>query len=145
MMATAELSFAPAAARAEAQAIARPSLSYWQDAWRRLKANRRAIVSLYIVLALLGFTLLGPLLWRVDPSVQDLDQISAPPGADRGAVIVAPHTPWDGVTMPPDDAADLPADELTSPPAELALAAPATTQAVRLAWRPVPGAAGYRV
>ena len=145
MMAAAELSFAPAAARAEAQAIARPSLSYWQDAWRRLKANRRAIVSLYIVLALLGFTILGPLLWRVDPSVQDLDQISAPPGADRGAVIVAPHTPWDGVAMPLEGAARLPSDQLATPPAGLALAAPATTQAVRLAWRPVPGAAGYRV
>ncbi|MFT6117618.1 MAG: oligopeptide transport system permease protein, partial [Candidatus Azotimanducaceae bacterium] len=32
--------------------LSRPSLSYWQDAWIRLKKNTRAIISLYIVIAL---------------------------------------------------------------------------------------------
>ena len=27
----------------------RPSLTYWQDAWRRFKANPRSLISLYIV------------------------------------------------------------------------------------------------
>ncbi len=143
-MAAAALSFERAVAQPEAEVLARPSLSYWQDAWRRLQANRRALVSLYIVLALLAFTVVGPLLWRVDPSAQDLDQISAPPGADRSAEIVAPHVPWAGVTMPLAEGNRLAAEQLTAP-AELALADPANTQAVRLQWQPVPGASGYRV
>jgi oligopeptide transport system permease protein len=48
------------------QVISRPSLSYWQDAWLRLKANRRALISLYLVLGLLLFTFFGPILWDVD-------------------------------------------------------------------------------
>ena len=144
-MAEAAFSFAPAGARGQAEAIARPSLSYWQDAWRRLRANRRALGSLYIVGALLVFTLLGPLLWRVDPSAQDLDQISTPPGANRAAEIVAPHVPWAGVTAPLAGTERLAAAAMTQAPQGLALAAPADTQAVRLSWRPVPGASGYRV
>ena len=65
------------------QTISRPSLSYWRDAWVRLKANRRALASLYIVIALLLFTIAGPWVWTVDPAAQDLDQLSTPPGADR--------------------------------------------------------------
>ena len=79
------------------QTIARPSLSYWRDAWVRLKTNRRALASLYIVIALLLFTVVGPWVWTVDPTAQDLDQLSTPPGADRRAQIVEPYVPWNGV------------------------------------------------
>ena len=112
-------------------ALARPSQSYWQDAWRRLKANTRALVSLYIVGGLLAFTLLGPLFWTVDPAAQDVDQISLPPGADRSARVVAPYRPWDGTS------------QLTGN--GLRLAETATNDAVRLMWDPVPGAASYYV
>ena len=124
--------FQPAAAAHSAQAASRPSLSYWQDAWIRLKANRRALFSLYLVIGLLLFTLIGPLIWTVDPSLQDLEQISQPPGADRNAVVVAPHSPWDGVARQPLGGG-------------LGLAEPPTTQSVRLAWELLPDAAGYRL
>ena len=123
--------FAPAPALAAAQSISRPSLSYWQDAWLRLKANRRALFSLYIVVALLAFTLVGPFVWRLDPALQDLEQISQPPGADRNATIVEPYRPWNG-----DDAPTT---------ASLRLVEPPNTQAVRLVWAPLPGADGYRL
>jgi len=70
--------FAPAEKKGDIEQISRPSLSYWQDAWRRLKGNTRAIISLYIIIALALFTLIGPLLWQVDPASQDLNQISQP-------------------------------------------------------------------
>ena len=54
--------------KGEIQKIQRPSLSYWQDAWIRLKKNRQAVLSLAIVASLILFTLLGPFLWRMDPS-----------------------------------------------------------------------------
>ena len=63
----------------DVQSLARPSLSYWQDAWQRLKRNRRAVISLLIVIALGLFTVAGPWIWRVDPAAQDVDQISRGP------------------------------------------------------------------
>ena len=133
------LSFAPVVVERDVEAISRPSLSYWQDAWIRLKANRRALVSLYIIIALGVFTVVGPL-FAPDPSAQDLDQISSPPGADRRALIVAPYAPWSGVTV---NAAG--GDSPLAAPLSVSLAGEATTQAVRLYWDAVPGAHGYRV
>lgn len=124
--------FAPLAAEQRRQQLSRPSLSYWQDAWIRLRANRRAIISLYIVIGMLMFTLLGPLVWRVDPSAQDLDQVSRPPGAEREVTLTDPYRPWNGEAVLPARTG-------------LRLAYPANTQAVRLIWDPVPGAQSYLI
>ncbi len=125
------MDFQPAT-RGEAKAgVVRPSLSYWQDAWRRLKLNPRAILSLYLVIALLLFTILGPILWDRDPASQDLDQVSTPPGADRAAFIVEPYSAW----MNPEEVAG----------SGLRLAAEATTQSVRLVWDALPDAIAYEV
>ena len=124
--------FAPLTASDSAQAIARPSLSYWQDAWRRLRQNRRAMVSLIIVIALLAFTLIGPLLWTMDPAAQDIDQISAPPFANRDVTLVEPYTSWDTTDVPAIDSG-------------LSVVGTPNTQRVRLTWSPIPGAAGYLV
>ena len=133
------LSFAPVVAERDVEVISRPSLSYWRDAWIRLKANRRALISLYIVVALGIFTLIGPLF--VPPhSIQDLDQISSPPGADRSAIIVERYVPWSGVTV-----SATVGDGPLAAPVSVSLAGEATTQAVRIFWDPVPGAHGYRV
>ena len=133
------LSFVPVVAHRDVEVISRPSLSYWRDAWIRLKANRRALISLYIVIGLGTFTVVGP--WFApDPSAQDLDQISSPPGADRTAVIVAPYVPWSGVTANARSG-----QGPLEAPASVSLAGEATTQAVRIFWDTVPGASGYRV
>lgn len=120
--------------QSSAPALVRPSRSYWQDAWGRLKANKRAIVSLFIIIGLLIFTFIGPLVWRVDPALQDIDQISIAPGADRRAVIVEPFTAWDGISGAAGNG-----------DAGLWLASDPNTQSVRLKWRTVPGAEGYRI
>lgn len=38
------------------------SMSYWQDAWRRLKKNKVAMVALYIIIFLVLFAFVGPML-----------------------------------------------------------------------------------
>lgn len=123
----------------QTQTLSRPSLSYWQDAWRRLKKNRRAHVSLWIVLALALFAIAGPWIWRVDPAAQDLDRISQSPGLPHTARIVEPFAAWSGVTLDamPVDAPALPRgiEQVGDP----------TTQAVRIQWEPIAGAAGYHV
>ncbi len=47
-----------------------PGLSYWQDAWRRLKKNKVAMVSLFIVIALCLFAFVGPMFQENDYTVQ---------------------------------------------------------------------------
>jgi oligopeptide transport system permease protein len=121
------------------QSLARPSLSYWQDAWQRVKRNRRALWSLGIVIALALFTIVGPWVWRVDPAAQDLDLISRGPGLPATARVVEPFAAWAGVVLE-----TLPA-EGPAVPSDLRLAEPATTQAVRLVWTPARDAAAYHV
>ena len=136
----ATLSFVSAEVQRDVETISRPSLSYWQDAWIRLKANRRALFSLYIVIALLAFTVFGPLVWRVDSAHPDLEQISVPPGADRRVTVVAEEPAWEGVSVQP-----MAASGILPAPSAVTVAGRATTRATRLFWEAVPGAAGYRV
>ena len=124
-------SFAPLSDQQHKEVIARPSLSYWQDAWNRLRANKRALVSLYIVIGLMLFTVFGPVVWPVDPAMQDIDQISQPPGTDRTAILVSDYEPWFGTPGLPGTG--------------LRLAERATSQAVRLQWDALDGASGHRV
>ena len=80
--------FARAEPRRAEKGFARPSISYWQDAWRRLRRNPRALVSLGLVVALALFTIAGPWVWRVNPAAQDIDQISRPPGSSGEGPVV---------------------------------------------------------
>lgn len=127
--------FEPAVVERHAHAISRPSLSYWQDAARRLRNNGRATASLAIVIVLVLFAVAGPWVWRVDPAAQDVDQISQSPSLSSTALIVEPTVSWPGVAAEPTQSAPA----VTN----LRLAQQATTQTVRLTWEPVAGAAGY--
>ena len=115
----------------EKESISRPSLSYWADAWLRLKANKRALFSLYLIITLLLFTVVGPLIWTVNPAFQDLDQISQAPGSNRIAVIIDDYEPWSGQSSSQEEG--------------LHLAEDATTMAVRLVWDALPNSNGHRV
>lgn len=121
--------------------ISRPSLSYWQDAWIRLRRNKRALVSLYILVAMLLFTLFGPMVWTIDPALQDLDRISQGPSLGASALVVTEPGNW----QPPmlDEAPAGQGGELTATPIHT-IDTP-NTQFVRIGWEPVPGAAHYLI
>ena len=129
--------FAPAVIERHVHAISRPSLSYWQDAARRLRANWRAMASLGVVIGLCAFAIAGPWIWQVDPATQDVDQISQEPSLPSTALIVVPSTAWAGVTKEPTQSG--------AGVMGLRLAQAATTQTVRLTWEPIVGATGYVV
>lgn len=57
--------------------------SSWRDAYRRLVRNRLALAGLVIVSFLVLASLLGPLVWRVDPLAQDLVDRLASPSAEH--------------------------------------------------------------
>ncbi|NLY81909.1 MAG: ABC transporter permease [Clostridiales bacterium] len=47
-----------------------PSVSYWKDAWRRLKHNRVAVVALAILFVIVFFAFIGPLFFEADYTTQ---------------------------------------------------------------------------
>jgi oligopeptide transport system permease protein len=137
--------FAPAPRGEAGHGPSRPSLSYWSDAWLRLRRNRQAIVSLAIACGLVLFTLVGPLLWRLDPNRPELSRISEPPRWDTRAEVLAEPPPFEETVLP-DVPASPAADGAALPaPRTLALLGRPTVESVRLRWSPVPGAAGYLV
>jgi oligopeptide transport system permease protein len=58
---------------------ARPSITYWQDAWRRLKKNPLAITSLIFIALLTLTAIVGPFLSPYSYSDQDFDNIHLRP------------------------------------------------------------------
>ena len=121
--------FAPMGDRTAPTVVVPPSLPYWRDAWLRLKQDHRAIASLWMVIALLIFTLFGPVLWRTDPAAQDLTQISLGPTLGRKAMLVS--------------------GQQSAPPTGHATAFQAVvtpnTEGVSLEWPMVAQAQGYRL
>ncbi|MFH1879229.1 MAG: ABC transporter permease [Bacillota bacterium] len=57
----------------------RPSLTYWQDAWRRLKKNKLAMVGLAGIILIVLFGVIGPYFTPVSYSDQQNDYKNLPP------------------------------------------------------------------
>lgn len=62
--------------------ISRPSLTYWQDAWRRLKKHKMAMIGMFTILFLVLFGLVGPLLTPYSYSDQSNKYRNLPPKLD---------------------------------------------------------------
>ncbi|MBO8128629.1 MAG: ABC transporter permease [Peptococcaceae bacterium] len=73
--------FKPVTVTTHAETIVRPSTTYWQDAWRRLKKHRLAVVGLIIIGILALMAIFGPLLSPYSYSDQSLDETNQPPSA----------------------------------------------------------------
>jgi oligopeptide transport system permease protein len=65
------------------QDLDRPQTSYWQDAWRRLKQNKAALVSLMIILLILVAAVFGPLLSPFSYTKQSLIFQNTPPSPEH--------------------------------------------------------------
>ena len=137
--------FTPERSTDSLEQLSRPSLSYWQDAWIRLKKNTRAIISLYLIIGLALFTILGPLLWTKDPSAQDLDQISQAPALPKTALLVSDYEPWTAPVKQdhPAQPSGYP-DTLDAVTRFESVGIP-NTQAIRFSWSPVNQAGGYSI
>ena len=55
----------------DAEGILRPSMTYWQDAWRRLKKNKVAIVSLVLLAIMCVMVVIGPWIARFEYNIGD--------------------------------------------------------------------------
>lgn len=65
----------------EMEAIVRPSITYWQDAWRRLKQNRVAMLGLVIIVLYTVLAIVGPMITPYDFRETDASQMNLPPSA----------------------------------------------------------------
>lgn len=87
---TPELFVREAAEDEAREAVTRPSLSYWQDAWRRLKQNRLAMVGLGILLVMIIVSIVAPMLSQYTYKQIFFEDVSKPPSFSG----VRPH--WFG-------------------------------------------------
>lgn len=63
----------------DAEKILRPNMTYWQDAWRRLKQNKVAILSLIILILIGIMTIIGPFLTKFAYDAVDTNAVNAKP------------------------------------------------------------------
>lgn len=64
-----------------ADAISRPSLSYWQDAWRRFRRDKKAMFGLLVIAVISLFAIFGPMFCPYGYEDADFFSISQPPSA----------------------------------------------------------------
>ncbi|MDZ4661727.1 MAG: hypothetical protein SGJ18_08920 [Pseudomonadota bacterium] len=137
--------FTAASRKDSLQQLSRPSLSYWEDVWIRFKKNRQATVSLCVVVFLLAFSFLGPFIWIVEPSQQNLNRISEGPSLGRMALVVDESS--DEQTI--EDPSFLYLPEHDNPnigaPEKFEIIGTPSTLGVEIHWTPVEGAAGYLI
>lgn len=67
----------------ESEKIARPQIGYWQDAWRRLKTNKVATISLIILITIAIMTIIGPALSGYDFKEVDSTKINQRPSKEH--------------------------------------------------------------
>ena len=65
-----------------AEAIERPSATFAQDAWRRLRHNKVAMVSLAVIVLIALISIFVPFFWRFSYDEQNLSMVSLPPSYD---------------------------------------------------------------
>jgi oligopeptide transport system permease protein len=75
--------FLPAAKSSDMEAIVRPSLNYWQDAWRRLKKNKLAMSGLVIICVLSLLAIIVPFVSVYDYETQNLKGINLRPSMEH--------------------------------------------------------------
>lgn len=63
----------------QAEKISKPSLSFWQDAWLRIRKNKAAIVSLFILVFILFMAFAGPYMVEHDSQDVKVAHASLPP------------------------------------------------------------------
>ncbi|MFS0574496.1 oligopeptide ABC transporter permease [Sporosarcina sp. 179-K 3D1 HS] len=64
---------------AQAEKISKPSLSFWQDAWLRIRKNKAAIVSAFVLLFLIIMAFAGPYMVEHDPENVRVTHANLPP------------------------------------------------------------------
>ncbi|HBM79719.1 MAG: ABC transporter permease [Clostridiales bacterium] len=68
---------------ADADIIVRPNITFWQDAWRRLKKNKVATFSMYLLLLIILLCIIGPHLTKYSYRAQNMQIPNRMPFGDH--------------------------------------------------------------
>lgn len=68
---------------AKMDSISRPALSFWQDAWRRLRKNKASFIGLCIIVLYVLLAIFAPILSKYDYAAMDIDGMYSPPSAEH--------------------------------------------------------------
>jgi oligopeptide transport system permease protein len=138
-----------------AEIIRRPSISFWMDAWLRLKKNKIAVASGVYVIALILVAAIGPEVIHYNYEEQEVWNLHQPPGGGQIAVVTSDdqysYTPVVAEAVPteaaPIDAAATTEVSYDAPeaPASVELVGDALTTGIVIKWAQVSGADGYRL
>ncbi|MEI4769677.1 oligopeptide ABC transporter permease [Psychrobacillus sp. FJAT-51614] len=63
----------------QAERISKPSVSFWQDAWLRLRKNKAAIVSVFILVFIIIMAFVGPMISPHEADKQTITHANLPP------------------------------------------------------------------
>ena len=63
----------------QAERITKPSLSFWQDAWLRIRKNKAAIVSIFVLAFIIVMSFVGPMISPYDAETQTITHANLPP------------------------------------------------------------------
>jgi len=136
-----------------AEIIRRPSVSFWMDAWLRLKKNKIAVASGIYVITLILVAAIGPEVIHYNYEEQEVWNLHQPPGNGQIAVVTGDNQ-YDYVPVVVE--ASTAAADSDAAPAEVSYEAPeapvsvelvgeALTTGIVIKWAQVTGADGYRV
>lgn len=62
--------------KTKSERIVRPNLTYWQDAWRRLKRNKVALLSLIVLIVLVLMCVIQPMIAGQNYTVQNIGEMN---------------------------------------------------------------------
>jgi len=65
----------------DSEGILRPSMTYWQDAWRRLKKNKVAMISLVLLGLIVLMTIIGPMIGKFEYQATNNDMLNVKPNS----------------------------------------------------------------
>lgn len=63
----------------QAERISKPSVSFWQDAWYRIRKNKGALFSLVLFTLIVIMSFLGPVISPYEPNAQTITHANLPP------------------------------------------------------------------
>ncbi|MDR1558911.1 MAG: ABC transporter permease, partial [Clostridiales bacterium] len=63
--------------------VVRPSLTYWQDAWIRLRKNKVAVASLIVLIIYIGMAIFAPMLSKYSYSANNAKAMNLTPNAEH--------------------------------------------------------------
>ena len=153
MALTADLFVSAPIKHGEAEIISRPTLTYWQDAFSRIRKDKMALSCLALILAILAIGLFVPFFFPAETSGVPYFNLQNPNDIDQSPTMGEKMMVVDDVALVPTDVmaeglnlnAPLLAPDKLVPPTSVKIVGVGTVSGITLVWNAVEGVSGYQI